>query len=188
MRVISGRFGGRRLNTTEGPGYRPATGRVREAVFSMLEARLGGFSGLAVLDVFAGSGSLGIEALSRGAETAWFVESSRKAAALITQNLKALGAEPRSYKVLCEDAAKALAHRPSRPFDLVFADPPYGQDLLAPTLGRLVSVGWLADEALVLCEVEADVTAESLAEAAPALTLETDRLYGQTRILLWRRN
>ncbi|MGE4553880.1 MAG: 16S rRNA (guanine(966)-N(2))-methyltransferase RsmD [Desulfovibrionaceae bacterium] len=186
MRVISGRFGGRRLDTTEGPGYRPATGRVREAVFSMLEARLGGFAGLAALDVFAGSGSLGIEALSRGAALVWFVESARKAAGLIAKNLRDLGAAPGAWKVLCEDAAKALARRPPRPFDLVFADPPYGHDLLGPALQRLVAGGWLAEGGLALCEVEAAVTAESLADAARPLTLETDRLYGQTRILLWR--
>lgn len=187
MRIISGRFGGCRLDTAEGPGYRPATGRVREAVFSMLEARLGGFAGLAVLDVFAGSGSLAIEALSRGAARAWCVERSPRAAGLIARNLRALGAEQGSWKVLCEDAARVLARRPPQPFDLVFADPPYGHNLLEPTLRRLAA-GWLAPEALVLGEVEAAVTSHSLAGAASGLSLEIDRLYGQTRILIWRGN
>ncbi len=186
MRVISGRYGGRSLKTAEGPGYRPATGRVREALFSLLDSRLGGFQGLRVLDLFAGSGSLGIEALSRGASLAWFVEMNRKAAHVLAGNLKALGADPGSWRLFTEDVSQVLRRPPPEPFDLVFADPPYRKKLLAPALKLLTAKGWLAPGGLVTAEVEAEMGPWDLPEESVGpLALEDDRLYGQTRILIW---
>lgn len=186
MRITGGSFRGRRIATGEGPGYRPATGKVREALFSMLAARGLVFADLRVLDVFAGSGSLGIECLSRGAAFCRFIEKSRAAAGLIRENLREFGVGRERFAVAAEDAAKALAGSCHEPFGLVFVDPPYGQGLLAPTLARLRAGGWLELGGLLVAEVEGglDFDAQSV---APGLELLADRDYGQTRILVWRR-
>ncbi len=184
MRVIAGALRGRMLKTGQGPGYRPAMGKVREAVFSMLEARGVDWQGLRVLDVFAGSGSLGIEALSRGAGEAWFLEQSRQAAAILRDNLTGLGLEGSRWRIVGGDALKALSVQPERPFGLVFADPPYGQALLAPTLDKLLQNHWIQEGGMILAEVEASLDLPAL--CACHLHTLTDRQYGQTRILLWR--
>ncbi|WP_461209322.1 16S rRNA (guanine(966)-N(2))-methyltransferase RsmD [Desulfocurvus sp. DL9XJH121] len=186
MRIIGGTLGGRTIRSVEGPGYRPATGKVRGAVFSMLEARGLAWDGLAVLDLFAGSGSLALEALSRGAAHAAFVEKNKKAAACIEGNLKDLGIPRSRARVLCADLFKALAAAPDRQYGLVFIDPPYGKDLLVPALELALANGWVAPGAFVLAEVEAalDIRPETV---HADLALEADRLYGQTRILIWTR-
>jgi len=159
--------------------------KVRESIFSMLMARGVDFSEVRVIDMFAGSGSLAIECLSRGATTAWFVEKSSKAANLIRQNLSDLKVHRRYTKVVSKDLFGVLSKRPDFPFDLVFIDPPYGKELLVPALERALRKGWIAPGALVLAEVEADVVPP---EEGPISEMEllTDREYGQTRILLWR--
>lgn len=186
MRIVGGQFKGRKIFTWEGPGYRPATMKVRESIFSMLMARGVDFSEARVIDMFAGSGSLAIECLSRGAPEAWFVEKSGKAAAIIRKNLDSLGVGKRSGKVLCKDLFKVLEKRAEKPFDLIFIDPPYGKDLLVPALEKALKRGWIADGAFVLAEVE---TAVSAPDEGPIADMEllTDREYGQTRILLWRK-
>ncbi len=186
MRIIAGRFKGRSIVTGEGPGYRPATARVREALFSMLAARGVVYAGLRVMDVFAGSGSLGLEALSRGAAFCRFIEKSRAAAGLIQRNLDALGAERGSFAVDAADAARALAGQAPAPFGLIFVDPPYGKDLLPPTLERITAGGWLAPDGILVAEVEDRLVLDATS-AAPGLALLADRAYGQTRILLWQR-
>ncbi|EGJ51438.1 16S rRNA (guanine(966)-N(2))-methyltransferase RsmD [Desulfocurvibacter africanus] len=185
MRIHSGAFRGRSIKTVEGPGYRPATAKVREAAFNMLSARGLEFEGLRVADFFAGSGSLGIEALSRGAEFALFVEMNRKAAAMLRENLRGLGVEPARYRVEARDLFTVLKARPDEAFGLIFIDPPYGQNLLEPALQLAFSKAWVAPGALILAEVEASLDFKDL-ESLPGLALETDRCYGQTRILLWR--
>lgn len=184
MRVIAGTYGGRVIRTVEGPGYRPATAKVRQAVFSMLEARGVDWSTARVLDLFAGSGSLGIEALSRGAELAWFVEKNPRAADCLRWSLRDLKVPEASYRVLQADLLKALARPVKEPFDVVFIDPPYGLDLLPPALVKAVRGGWIAPDAFVLAEVEArtDFGGQVPAQLIP----QADRLYGQTRILLWQ--
>ncbi|MBU1248873.1 MAG: 16S rRNA (guanine(966)-N(2))-methyltransferase RsmD [Proteobacteria bacterium] len=186
MRIASGIYGGRSIKTCEGPGYRPATGKVRQAVFSMLEARGLTWEGARVLDVFAGSGSLAIEALSRGADTAWFLEMAAKAARLIRENLNSLGVPPGRHKVLPKDALTVLRRPPDLPFDLVFVDPPYGKDLFLPALTALLEHSWLGQGAFVLAEVEAELKLDTKV-LPPTLELLTDRMYGQTRILLWKK-
>lgn len=196
MRIASGTYGGRTIRTCEGPGYRPATGKVRQAVFSMLEARGMAFPGARVIDVFAGSGSLGMEALSRGAELAWFLELAPRAARLIRDNLRELGVPAGQARVVQKDALATLKRPPLGldPFDLAFVDPPYGKDLLLPAVRALVSGGWLAPGAFLLAEVEAgvnpgDAAAEETSGGSvlpPSLEQCTNRLYGQTRILLWQ--
>lgn len=185
MRIVGGQYKGRRIKTCEGPGYRPATMKVRESIFSMLMARGVDFEEVRVVDMFAGSGSLAIECLSRGAKTAWFIEKSNKAAGLIRKNLIDLGIDKRQAKVVSKDLFGVLSKRPEVPFDLVFIDPPYGKDFLVPALEKALKNGWIAPGALVLAEVENAVSAP---EEGPISEMEllTDREYGQTRILLWR--
>lgn len=185
MRVVGGMYKGRRIKTCEGPGYRPATMKVRESIFSMLMARGVDFETVRVIDMFAGSGSLAIECLSRGTKTAWFVEKNAKAAGLIRKNLAELKVDRRFAKVVSKDLFGVLSGKPEAPFDLVFIDPPYGKDLLVPALDKALKNGWIAENALVLAEVE---TAVAAPEDGPIAEMEllTDRVYGQTRILLWR--
>ncbi|QGY41305.1 16S rRNA (guanine(966)-N(2))-methyltransferase RsmD [Pseudodesulfovibrio cashew] len=185
MRIVGGRFKGRKLSTWEGPGYRPATMKVRESIFSMLTARGVDFSRVRVIDMFAGSGSLGIECLSRGAPTAWFVEKAGKAAAVIRKNLAALGVEKARARVVSKDLFGVLSTKPDKAFDLVFIDPPYGRDMLVPALEKALANGWIAEGGFVLAEVETAVKAPDEGPIAE-MELVTDREYGQTRILLWR--
>ena len=184
MRVIAGTYGGREFRTVEGPGYRPATAKVRQAVFSMLEARGVDWACARVLDLFAGSGSLGIEALSRGAALAWFVEKNPRAADCLRGSLRDLQVPESRCRVFQADLLKMLARPAREPFDVVFIDPPYGLDLLPPTLLKAVRGGWMAPEAFVLAEVEAKTAFEGQIPAQ--LIPQTDRLYGQTRIMLWQ--
>lgn len=185
MRIQGGAYRGRTIKTVEGPGYRPATAKVREAAFNMLHARGLVFEGLRVADLFAGSGSLGIEALSRGADFALFVEMNRKAAAMLRENLRSMGIEPACWRIEAKDLFSVLKTRHVEPFGLVFIDPPYGKDLLEPALALALDKGWAAPGAFILAEVEASLDTAAL-DGLPGLDLETDRTYGQTRILLWR--
>ncbi len=186
MRIVGGEYKGQRLSTWEGPGYRPVTMKLRESIFSMLLARGVDFSGARVFDMFAGSGSLGIECLSRGAQSVLFVEKAGKAAAIIRKNLGSLGVEKGRGKVICKDLFGVLSQRPDAPFDLIFIDPPYGKDLLVPALEKALKNGWISDGAFVLAEAETTI-AIPLGGAVADLELVTDREYGQTRILLWRK-
>ena len=186
MRIVGGQYKGRVIKTSEGPGYRPATMKVRESIFSMLQARGVDFGSARVIDMFAGSGSLGIECLSRGAPEVWFVEKAGKAAGLIRSNLKELGVPRERARVLSKDLFSVLSGQPGAPFDLIFIDPPYGKDMLIPSLEKALGNGWIAEGGLVLAEVETRVHAPETGRIAE-MELLTDREYGQTRILLWRK-
>lgn len=186
MRLISGEFGGRSIRSVSGPGYRPATSKVRQAIFSMLESRGLEYDGLRVLDLFAGTGSLALEALSRGAEFAAFVEKNRKAAACINGTLSDLKVEKGRAKVFAADLFTLLKKGSEKAFGLVFIDPPYGKDLLAPALELAVDKGWVEPGAFVLAEVESHLEIDP-GEAHAALEPVTDRTYGQTRIIVWKR-
>lgn len=184
MRIIGGRLGGRHIKVIESEGLRPATGRVREALFSMLSARGALFPGARVLDLFAGAGSVGIEALSRGAGECLFVERQPDVAKVLRDNLQSLGLASDRAQVLRSDVAKALPRLAGRTFDLVAIDPPYGQGLLPPTLAGLAVHGLLAEQGVAVAEIEAglEVAATDVPEQ---LSFLTDRTYGQTRIILW---
>ena len=185
MRIISGAYKGRTLKTTTGPGFRPAMGKVREALFSMLEARGIDWPGARVLDLFAGSGSLGFEALSRGARHTTFVESAPYAAKVIAANAEQLGVAPERCSIIREDAVKALARPPAARFQVVFIDPPYQLNVLGAVLKALATYRWLSEDAIVNAEVEARLPFDP-ETAHPALELVADRAYGQTRVILWR--
>lgn len=126
-RIIAGVWGGRRLATPKGAATRPTSDRVREALFSSLESELGGFDGLRVLDLYAGSGALGLEALSRGAEHVDLVDSDRRACASMRDNVAALGLTGRRATLHAEPVERFLRHA-AGPYDLVLLDPPYRDD------------------------------------------------------------
>ena len=174
MRVVAGRFGGRRIATVQGDATRPTTDRVREALFSIL----GPLDGMRVLDLFAGSGALAIEALSRGAAHATLVENDAWAAAVIERNLETLDLSPEETQLLRMPADRALraARERGDAYDLVFLDPPYRQ---APALGQQLA----ADLAAVLAP-GARVVTESDRRAPMDLPLPPpdERRYGDTLI------
>lgn len=147
MRVIAGRFGGLRLRSPKGVEVRPSSGRLREALFSILDPRLRGAS---FLDLFAGIGSAGIEALSRGASRIVFVEKDARTARALAENLAACGAGA-ECRILRRDAFAALREldRSGERFSIVFADPPYGGRSL-PRLLRAIAGGGLLEEAGLL--------------------------------------
>jgi 16S rRNA (guanine966-N2)-methyltransferase len=170
LRVVAGQFKGRRLQAPRGPRTRPTADRVREALFSML----GDVSGARVLDLYAGSGALGIEALSRGAASAVFVEWDPQAVAAIERNLAAVGVEA---LVVREDAMRYLA-RADGPFELVFCDPPYdsASRLAAPLAERLPVL--TAEDARIVTESDK----RNPLELPFPLLVERD--YGDTRIAI----
>lgn len=173
MRIIAGRWRGRKLAAPPGEATRPTADRVREALFSMLTSRLGSFEGLRVLDGFAGSGALGLEALSRGAARAVFVESDAAAVKVLRANVAALGAEA---DVMAVDLTAIGA---GTPVDLVVLDPPYGKGLAAAALARLVAQGWIGPATLVSVE-----TARGDALEAPGFAVLADRSHGKARLRL----
>ncbi|MGW5521628.1 16S rRNA (guanine(966)-N(2))-methyltransferase RsmD [Gordonia sp. NPDC003950] len=149
-RIIAGRFGGRRLKVPD-DGTRPTSDRVREALFSMLAARID-LDGAHVLDLYAGSGALAVEALSRGAASATCVDARRRATGVITANVTALGLGA-DVQVVTSSVSTFLAGAPSAPFDLVFSDPPYAIDPaeIAEDLARLGD-RWVSSDALIVLE------------------------------------
>lgn len=151
-RIIGGAAGGRRLQTPRGDATRPTSDRVREALFSSLESWAGSLSGLRVLDLYAGSGALGLEAWSRGAAVVTLVESDRRTAAVVAANARAIGCTVAD--VVASSVATTLARPPAAPYDLVLADPPYPlpDEGVAADLAALVEHGWLAPGALVVVE------------------------------------
>lgn len=151
MRVIGGRFKGRTLDGPKGPGLRPTSDRLRETVFNILEHGLGvDLAGVRVVDLFAGTGALGLEALSRGAAHALFVDDGAEARALLRANVEALGVAGLS-RIFRRDAT-ALGDAPGAPFTLAFLDPPYGRDLAGAALLSLHGGRWLAPGAVCVVE------------------------------------
>jgi 16S rRNA (guanine966-N2)-methyltransferase len=178
MRIIAGEWRGRPIEAPPGRGTRPTADRVRETLFSMLASRLGSFKDLRIADLFAGSGALGFEALSRGAASATFVESDARAAAAIRRNAAKLGAE---YRILLiGDSALALPR--SEPFDMIFADPPYGTGSGSAVVTAVMSAGWLAPGAWMSVE-----TARTDQIDPGDLAIEGTRDVGRARLTLLRR-
>lgn len=185
-RIIAGTAGGRRLRTPPGETTRPTSDRVREGVFSTVEARTGGLAGLAFLDLYAGSGAVGLEARSRGAGRVLLVERDRRTARLARSNAVALGFG--DVEVRAAAVTTLLRDGPAAPgaFDVVFLDPPYavGADEVHAVLADLVAAGWLTQQALVV--VERSARGPGLAWPR-GLAAVTDRRYGETRIWYGRR-
>ena len=183
MRVISGEAHGRRLSAPRGLLTRPATARVRASIFSRLASRLD-LTGARVLDLFAGSGSLGLEALSRGAAHATFVDSSRAATAVIARNLGELGLAPRA-RIMALDFHRALADLAAAQerFELVFVDAPYAHDASEEVLAMLARLNLIADQGYVVVR--------QFHRAPAALTADLESVnaatIGDHRIALFRR-
>ena len=179
MRIIAGAWRGRTIIAPKGDATRPTADRTREALFSMLVSRLGSFEGLRVADFFAGSGALGLEALSRGAAHCTFIEQDRAALDALKANIAKLGAgmsEVRAQSVLALGVA-------TQPFDLVLMDPPYGSGAGVVALEKLTRLGWIAPHGLVSIETSGKETV-----AVEGYTAEPPRDHGKARITLLRRD
>lgn len=178
MRIIAGEWRGRRIEPPPGASTRPTSDRAREGLFSMLASRVGPFEGLRVADLFAGTGALGLEALSRGAEHCTFVETDRAALGRIALFLEQVDA--RAHADLRPISALSLP-RPSRPFDILFLDPPYGKGLEAEVLVRLTEPGWVSPGGWISLETEDENPA-----IAKGFETETRRRFGRAWIHLLR--
>jgi len=180
VRIVGGEFRGRALVAPSGRDTRPTADRLRQTVFDILAYGSHGavVPGARVLDLFAGTGALGLEALSRGAVQARFVENGAKALGLLRENIAWLGAGE-ATRVLAADATR-LGPCPEPPFDLVFLDPPYRRGLGERALAAAGRGGWIAPGALLVWEEAAEVL------PPPGLTLLDARRYGDTMITLMR--
>ena len=181
MRIVGGRLKGRVLVAPSSRAIRPTSERLRESIFDILEHRYPGHvEGARTVDLFAGSGALAIEALSRGARFALFVDNGAEARALLRANVEALGLGGVT-RIWRADATRLGSAPAGGPFRLAFLDPPYGQNLAGPALAGLVAGGWLEPDALCLVE---EVAKAEIA-APPGLAITDERTYGDTRIVIF---
>src|SRR5215475_1408671 len=156
MRIVGGRLGGRTLATPKSQNVRPTSERLRESLFNILAHGYDdALTGTRVLDLFAGTGALGLEAMSRGAAFALFIDDGAEARALMRQNVEALGLGGIT-RIFRRDATRLGAVHPNQPFGLVFIDPPYRKGLAEKSLVSLHKGGWLMPDALVIVEEAAD--------------------------------
>ena len=177
MRIIAGQWRGRPLQAPAGQATRPTADRTRETLFSMLLSRLGSFDGLRVADIYAGSGALGLEALSRGAAHATFVENDPRALAAIRANLLALQANDRA-----EVIPSAITNFvPTQPFDLIFADPPYGARSGSHAVEAIARANWLAPGGWLAVETNAREPVDP-----GRWQVDTERRVGRARLTLVR--
>jgi 16S rRNA (guanine(966)-N(2))-methyltransferase RsmD len=179
MRIITGLYKGRAIKTVGDLSVRPATDRVRQTLFNMLETRIA-MEGAAVLDLFAGSGSLGLEALSRGASSVVFVEGNRKAAGYLEETLRTFGCHD-AAEVVCEDALAFLA-REVRTFDLVFADPPYAYKETKELPGLLIGRGIIRPGGYLLIEHARPLTFTS----TDLYTAGPEKRFGRTTVTFFQ--
>lgn len=177
MRIIAGAWRSRPIATPRGDTTRPTADRTREALFSMLTSRLGSFDGLAVADLFAGSGALGLEALSRGAATCLFVEQDRAAIDALRANIAKLGATGADVR-----AQSVLALGPAvKPLHLIMMDPPYGSGAGAVAVDKLARLGWINPASWV--SIETALTEEIELQG---FDIDVSRTHGKARITLLR--
>lgn len=178
MRIIAGQWRGRKLQAPQGEATRPTADRTRETLFSMLISRLGTFEGLAVADLFAGSGALGLEALSRGAATCVFAEMDPAAIRALRSNIANLHAQSQSDV----RAGSVMALGPvKQPLDLVLLDPPYGSGAGSVALDKLQRLGWIGPATWISLE-----TAHDEEPKIKGLETVADRKVGKARITLLR--
>lgn len=175
MRIIAGEWRGRKLMAPKGLATRPTADRVRETLFNMLANRIGSFEGLRVADLYAGSGALGLEALSRGAAFANFVEQDARAITAIKANISALDAGERTHLL----ARSASALPPSKPFDLIFADPPYAPGSGSAVAEEVLRAGWAIAGAWIAIETERNEAVQP-----EQFRIEAERDIGRARITL----
>jgi len=174
MRVITGTARGRRLKTPEGMDIRPTTDNVKESVFNILQFDI---EGRRVMDLFAGTGQLGIECLSRGAKEVVFIDQSRDAVKIVKENLKACGF---SAPVLQQDALSYLGA--CGKFDLIFVDPPYDAELYQPVLEKINSIDILSEGGIILCESRRET---DMPEMQAPYFLRKEYRYGKVKLSLY---
>ena len=181
MRIVGGRLKGRTIVTPDGRGTRPTSDRARESIFNILEHApwAPGLEGRRVIDLFAGAGALGFEALSRGAAFCLFVETDASARGAIRQNIEALSlfGETRLHRRDATDLGAKSAGL-AEPFDLAFLDPPYHAGLGARALVKLLPGGWITRDATIVFECAADETPET-----PGFVVEDERIWGAAKVL-----
>lgn len=178
MRIIAGEWRGRKLVSPKGDTTRPTADRTRETLFSMLVSRLGSFEGLSVLDLFAGSGALGLEALSRGAANCLFVEQDSEALKALRANIDALA----QRGVATVQAGSVMALGPARAtYDLVLLDPPYGTGAGQVALDRLLRLGWIGTQSWISLETDSKEAVE-----VAGLSIEAERKVGKAKLTLLR--
>lgn len=183
MRIVAGTFKGHAIQGPSSTATRPTSDRVRESIFNILAHGAAGFDieGARVLDLFAGTGALGLEAISRGARFCQFVDDSAEARGVIRRNADALGVIGQ-VKIWRRDATQLGPCAPQSPFGMVFADPPYNRGLGEKALQSLVEGGWLSPGAIVVLE-EAE---KAVIADVPGLTLLDQRSYGDTQVRFYR--
>src|SRR5215208_6656697 len=182
MRIVGGRFRGRTLKAPASDVIRPTSDRLRETIFNILAHGYdNAVEGARVLDLFAGTGAMGLEALSRGAAFALFVDDSAAARGLIRENVEALGVGGQS-RLFRRDATRLGPAAPNEPFSIVFCDPPYGKGLAEKALASCAAGGWLTNDALVVIE-EAGGDALKLPEG---FALIETRDYGEAQLVFGR--
>jgi 16S rRNA (guanine966-N2)-methyltransferase len=182
VRIVGGRFRGRALKGPASDAIRPTSDRLRETIFNILAHGYGDpVAGARVLDLFAGTGAMGLEALSRGAAFALFVDDSTAARGLIRENVEALGLGGQS-RLFRRDATRMGPAAPNEPFSLVFCDPPYGRGLAEKALASCAAGGWLTSNAFVVVE-EAGGAAFKFPEG---FALIETRGYGETQLMFGR--
>jgi 16S rRNA (guanine966-N2)-methyltransferase len=182
MRIVGGALRGRALSGPRSQAIRPTSERLRESVFDILAHRFDDpVSGANVIDLFAGAGALGLEAVSRGAARALFVDDGAEARALLRANIEALGLGGVT-RIFRRDATKLGAAPAGEQFSLAFLDPPYGRDLSSPALMALIDGGWLMPGAVVVIEE----SAKARIDLPPSLSHEDERRYGDTQFVFAR--
>ena len=177
MRVVAGKYGGRPLKTLAGKTTRPTTDKVKGAIFNMIGPY---FDGGRVLDLYAGSGSLAIEAISRGMTTAILVEKDRRAQAIINQNLKMTREEER-FELLKMEANQSL-ERITGHFDLILLDPPYAKEQIVTDIEKMAERELLSNDALIVCETDKSV---DLPEEIAGLGIWKQKIYGISKVTVY---
>ena len=179
MKIVSGTYGGRPLKTLEGKTTRPTSDKVRGAMFNMIGPY---FDGGRVLDLYAGSGGLSIEAVSRGMEQAVLVEKDRRAQGIIASNIQ-MTKESHKFQLLRMEAHQALSQLQGT-FDLVFLDPPYAKEQIVADIEALAERGLLGEEVMVVCETDKAV---DLPEEIACLGIWKEKIYGISKVTVYVR-
>lgn len=179
MKIVAGNYGGRLLKTLEGKTTRPTSDKVRGAIFNMIGPF---FDGGRVLDLYAGSGGLSIEAISRGMDQAVLVERDQKAQAIISQNIQ-MTKETSKFHLLKMEAKQAFHHLSGK-FDLVFLDPPYAKEQIVADILQLAKRDLLSEEVMVVCETDKEVL---LPEEVACLGIWKEKIYGISKVTVYVR-